>query len=32
MLKVKCGPMAKEMGAPIGTFMVKMEDSPGSAE
>jgi len=32
MLKVKCGPMAKEMGAPIGTFMVKMENSPGSAE
>ena len=32
MLKVKCSPMAMEMGAPIGTFMVKMENSPGSAE
>ena len=32
MLKVKCSPMAKEMGAPIGTFMVRMENSPGSAE
>jgi uncharacterized protein with ATP-grasp and redox domains len=31
MLKVKCGPMAKEMGAPIGTFMVRLEDSAGSA-
>jgi hypothetical protein len=27
MLKVKCGPMAEEMGAPIGTFIVKMENS-----
>ena len=32
MLKVKCGPMAMEMGAPIGTFMVKLENSPRSAE
>lgn len=27
MLKVKCGPMAEEMGSPIGTFMVRLEDS-----
>jgi uncharacterized protein with ATP-grasp and redox domains len=32
MLKVKCGPMAEEMGAPIGTFMVKLEDSAPPAE
>jgi uncharacterized protein with ATP-grasp and redox domains len=32
MLKVKCGPMAKEMGAPIGAFMVRLENSAGSAE
>jgi uncharacterized protein with ATP-grasp and redox domains len=32
MLKVKCGPMAKEMGEPIGTFMVTLENSPGSAD
>jgi len=32
MLKVKCSPMAKEMDAPIGTFMVKLENSHSSAE
>jgi damage-control phosphatase, subfamily I len=32
MLKVKCSPMARELGAQIGTFIVRMEDSPGSAE
>jgi len=32
MLKVKCSPMAKEMGSPIGTFMVKMENFHGSVE
>jgi len=32
MLKVKCGPMAAEMGAPIGTFMVRLEDSAASVE
>jgi damage-control phosphatase, subfamily I len=32
MLKVKCGPMAKEMGAPIGTFMVRLEDSASLSE
>jgi uncharacterized protein with ATP-grasp and redox domains len=32
MLKLKCSPMAKEMGAPIGTFMVTLENSPGSAD
>jgi uncharacterized protein with ATP-grasp and redox domains len=32
MLKVKCGPMAKEMGAPIGTFMVTLENSSGSVD
>ena len=32
MLKVKCNPMAEEMGAPIGTFMVKLENSPDGVE
>jgi uncharacterized protein with ATP-grasp and redox domains len=32
MLKVKCSPMAKEMGAPIGTFMVTLENRPDSAD
>jgi uncharacterized protein with ATP-grasp and redox domains len=32
MLKVKCSPMAKEMEAPIGTFTVKLEKSPGLSE
>ena len=32
MLKVKCGPMAEGMGAPIGTFMVRLEDSAAPAE
>ena len=32
MLKVKCGPMAEEMGASIGTFMVRLEDSAAPAE
>jgi hypothetical protein len=32
MLKVKCSPMAKEMGASIGTFMVRLEDSAAPAE
>ena len=32
MLKVKCSPMTKEMNAPIGTFMVKMENAPVSAK
>ena len=32
MLKVKCAPMAEEMGAPIGTFIVRLEDSAASAE
>jgi damage-control phosphatase, subfamily I len=32
MLKVKCAPMAEEMGAPIGTFMVRLEDSDAPAE
>lgn len=27
MLKVKCGPMTEEMGASVGTFMVRMETS-----
>lgn len=31
MLKVKCRPMAREMGAPIGTFIVRLEDAAGSA-
>jgi uncharacterized protein with ATP-grasp and redox domains len=32
MLKVKCPPMAEEMGTPIGTFMVRLEDSVASVE
>jgi uncharacterized protein with ATP-grasp and redox domains len=32
MLKVKCGPMAEEMGAPVGTFMVRLEDPAAPAE
>jgi uncharacterized protein with ATP-grasp and redox domains len=32
MLKVKCGPMAREMGATIGTFMVTLENPPGSTD
>jgi uncharacterized protein with ATP-grasp and redox domains len=32
MLKVKCGPMAEEMRAPIGSFMVTLENSPGSTD
>lgn len=32
MLKVKCAPMAEEMRAPIGTFIVRLEDSAASVE
>jgi damage-control phosphatase, subfamily I len=32
MLKVKCGPMAEEMDAPIGTFVVRLEDCAAPAE
>jgi uncharacterized protein with ATP-grasp and redox domains len=32
MLKAKCSPVAKETGAPFGTFVVKTENSSGLAE